>query len=404
MFVRRLSPAVGSRLVWGAYIFWLGQTLSSSDFGLALMIMAVSWVISSLVNPVSSGTDLNGDPPEWQAALAQVFLRWLMYCLALGTAFASDVLPDHLASPLVILLLGGLPLILAARQIGRTYMGVNQPGGANADLTYPILVFALSIGANNFGVSQPETLVSLHLLCLLLLFPIDWSRLPPLFAEPDISNAASRCPADRLSARLSFLQGNIDLLWWPFIFAEPILAVPYLLAKGLAALVRDAMGELEHALSVHTRHDRGRSKRETAIMASAARINLGFLFVGSSAMIAVLGLGALTSTALALQDPPFSSLLLWLVLGQGAPAIFGATHLFMTRSGLQTAQAGITLAMLVVTACLLSALKDGNPSTVAATLALCQLARGAICALVLGAYRGIWPGLTAVLQRQLKLT
>lgn len=137
----------------------------------------------------------------------------------------------------------------------------------------------------------------------------------------------------------------------------------------------------------------------TPFQAAAARVNLGYLMVsGAMAIFMIRG----TSYLATILAPEFREILIWLVIGQSAPVLFGATGLLMRivdRGTFYDVLGAITAAMFLAGIILLNGV-DG--AVVAQTFAASQLTLAAISAILL-TQCGIWPGLTALFHKQIKL-
>lgn len=394
-----------SRVFWCAYIFWMGQHLGASDLGLALMSLAAAWAISILINPLEMRrhSSLPEDLEEWHATLVRLFLRWLLYCSGLTALLVADLPAAHFSSPQYAIVIGGLPLALAIRSLGRRLRRQERRRPPNFDSAYPVLVLTLSLLTNHFGSFTVGASLFLHLLSLLTLILIDFWQLSEFEGKPPKTIKARQHRLMRAVEAGEFLLRYLDLLILPFILLEPKLAVPYLLAKALAEVVGWVLNVLERRVESQFHVGGLVGSRNPALRASAARINLGFLLVGSSAMIAVLGLAGLGATQVRAVDPIFLSVLFWLVMGQGAPALVGATRLFMSNGHALQARATFAGTTILAALCLVVSFHEHDPTVVAWLLGSCQLTYAAVCAIFLGINNGIWPGISAVLYARVKL-
>jgi hypothetical protein len=209
--------------------------------------------------------------------------------------------------------------------------------------------------------------------------------------------AAMRVKRSGLGPLFRFITRNIDLFIVPWLLAVDVLYI-YLAARLASVCVPLALCLLEKKVSpqlVALRTVRG----QLSLQAAAARVNLGYLMVsGAMALIVI-------TTALHLINPvgpKFGEILVWLVIGQSGPVIFGATGLLMRvveRGAFYEVLSGIT-SVLFVTGALLLGAKDGV--VVAQIFAAAQLTLAAICALLL-TQCGIWPGITALFHSRIRL-
>ena len=138
---------------------------------------------------------------------------------------------------------------------------------------------------------------------------------------------------------------------------------------------------------------------QTPFRAAAARVNLGYLMVSGAMALFLISCAPYLAKVL---EPEFREILIWLVIGQSAPVLFGATGLLMKivdRGTFYDVLGGITALMFLAGTVFLGA-RDGVD--VAQTFAVSQLTLAAVSALLL-TQCGIWPGLTALLHKQIKL-
>ena len=191
-----------------------------------------------------------------------------------------------------------------------------------------------------------------------------------------------------------------DLVIVPWILEERML-LAYLLARSASLLVPLVLVILGwKVLPQLVALSQG--AQQNLFQGAAARINLGYLMVCSAVGLMVLTVGPRLVGGLGSVDPAFGSLLLWLVVGQSAPILFGATGLLMQvvdRSAFYTVLSGVTAAMFWVAAAL-SIERQGVE--IAQILAAAQLTHAAICAGLL-TQCGVWPGLTALFHKEIRL-
>ncbi|QUJ76310.1 hypothetical protein KDD17_15650 [Sulfitobacter albidus] len=139
----------------------------------------------------------------------------------------------------------------------------------------------------------------------------------------------------------------------------------------------------------------------SAVQAIAARINLGYVLITGALGVLVLWLASQF-----LRGDQSVQVLHWLLLGQCAPLLFGATGLLMRAFGrdaiipLLRIGGALCLSVTIVSAHLLKGPADGL--LLAQATAAVQLTIAATCALLL-TQRGVWPGLTALAQPRIRL-
>ena len=116
----------------------------------------------------------------------------------------------------------------------------------------------------------------------------------------------------------------------------------------------------------------------------------------------VLGCAPFIAGALGGLNHAFDEIVIWLVVGQAAPVLFGATALLMhavDRGAFYVVLQGMTATMFIGGVIVLD---NTNAVVVAQTLAAAQLTQAALCALLL-TQCGVWPGLTALFHKEIKL-
>lgn len=144
-----------------------------------------------------------------------------------------------------------------------------------------------------------------------------------------------------------------------------------------------------------------------AFRAAAARFNLGIVLISGAIAVLLLWAGPPVLTALGVPLPGLAeNLLTWLLLGQSAPVLFGATTVIMRASG-RGSFVGLSRligAGLFGSSVLWAGLVVGmiEPLFMAQALVASQLAQAALCAILL-TQAGVWPGLTALLHPQIRL-
>ncbi len=145
------------------------------------------------------------------------------------------------------------------------------------------------------------------------------------------------------------------------------------------------------------------SRDSLRFVSLSARANLGFLLIG----------GAVALLLLVIMDP-FLHLfgisaadgrraMIWLIIAQSAPAIFGATNLFMSLTKLDGVRAWLLWAAMPLALILTFAAARDGLAALAATYAALQIGAAAICAVVVALNCGIWPGLTAMFHSRIRL-
>ena len=145
-----------------------------------------------------------------------------------------------------------------------------------------------------------------------------------------------------------------------------------------------------------------RSSQQLPFQAAAARVNLGYLMICGAVSLAVVEVTPHVAKVFGEADPALKSVLIWLIVGQSAPVFFGATGLLMRvveRGAFYALLRGITAGLFVVGSVIVERI---DAVIVAQTFAASQLTLAATCALLL-TQCGIWPGLTALFHKEIKL-
>lgn len=397
--------------VWLLYTWALARLLPVDALGTMLTILSLAGLLSGLLTAGWAQLVLRDGARLWASdqrgamttLMARAFTGLALrgFCLALGLGVLVGVVPIAtlpqdpitlclgIATPLLMALLGVLGSArraqgaLVAALSSQTLLRAALPLCATliyaqiADLTLAIALWIYAVGV---------------VLCL----PVAWPKTAP--AEPyRVDRTALR--ALSLSQAGWMLLSHLDVIILTLL-ASPTQAALYLVARrlaGLLALLFDALrSALAPALSVAYHRGEG-------FGGLAARTNLGFFLIGGGAAT---GLAVLGPLALPLFGPQFQAaggVLIWLTLGQSAPALFGATGMLMTMTDMERPRA--VLLWLAIPLSAAAQLYGASQSlhALAVTTALTQLAFGGVCAAVLAHRHGILPGLTALLHPRLRL-
>ncbi|MEP2919758.1 MAG: hypothetical protein ABJP06_03455 [Sulfitobacter sp.] len=201
-------------------------------------------------------------------------------------------------------------------------------------------------------------------------------------------------------AGLRFSSRFVDVLLAPFIL-ELAVFYAYLAARVVTLFMPLAL-ELVGRKAAPQLASLARMDGQTPFQAAAARINLGYLMICGGGGVVLLALAPFANIVFNGLDPAFNDILLWLVIGQSAPVLFGATGLLMhavDRAAFYDVLQGMTALLFVGSIVWLDVNKGGQ---VAQTFAAAQLTQAALCALLL-TQCGVWPGLTALFKKQIKL-
>lgn len=189
----------------------------------------------------------------------------------------------------------------------------------------------------------------------------------------------------------------VDVLVVPWVLEFEALYI-YFLARIASLCLPVILAVLGYKVEPVLRSLVG-TQEQTPFRAAAARVNLGYLMVSGAMALFLISSAPYLAKML---EPEFREILVWLVIGQSAPVLFGATSLLMRvveRGTFYDVLGGITAVMFLAGTVLLDA-RDGID--VAQTFAVSQLTLAAVSALLL-TQCGIWPGLTALFHKQIKL-
>ncbi len=191
-----------------------------------------------------------------------------------------------------------------------------------------------------------------------------------------------------------------DLFVVPWLLDSATLAI-YLLARLASLLIPFTLmllgwrAQRQLAPLVH-------AEGKIHFRAAAARVNLGYMMICGAMGVMIVVVAPHLYSMVSSSDQALRSILLWLVIGQTAPVFFGATGLLMRvvdRGTFDDLVRGVTAVFYLVCVVLLG---QTDAESLAQTLAAAQLAQAAICALLL-TQCGIWPGLTALFNKEIKL-
>lgn len=369
---------------WGLLWFALTQDLAPTFLTLVLGTIVFAECLSAvIVSPIKlQGRTSNQDD------LAKVLLSWVLTCVLLVPLFQFQFLPFYQGQPSLVLSLLALTLVLALLKFA-------AQGHALAQVLKSLRLLLAAAGlltVNWIGGTGVDLLLSSILLSHLVV-------LLGIFACTRKSTEKVREPVRNLP--FDTFGRYVDLLILPMVLGASD-ALPYLLGRCLTIAVTAGLSQLGSqampALIAGRQHG-----EKLEFIRMAARLNLGFLLVGGGIALAVITVGPYLTNAIGVTDSRFQSVLLWLVLGTSAPILFGATDTLFDATGKQNNILCLNVAAGGHLACAI--LFAPNPSAlfIAQCFACIQLAKSGLAAVILVRYAGVWPGLTAILLRQIKL-
>lgn len=203
-----------------------------------------------------------------------------------------------------------------------------------------------------------------------------------------------------VGAGFRFLTRFADVLLAPFVLPAPVLYT-YLAARMWTLIIPLALNLLGRKAAPQMIL-LAQGDAQTLFYAAAARVNLSYLIICGGVGISMLGVAPLAMDTFELLHPAFDEILLWLVIGQSAPILFGATGLLMhvvDRGAFYDVLQAMTALLFVGS---IVGLDVSKGAQVAQTFAAAQLTQAALCAMLL-TQSGVWPGLTALFQKQVKI-
>ena len=400
---------------WLAYTWVLAQLLPPDQLGIALYALALAGLLAGLLVAGWAGHILREgaralevfDQPRFRALLGQglwvVLWRGGLLALGLSALAALGALPRLTPAWPLAALVGATCLasallaclVSAARAQGHLARAMAAQGVLRAGLP-----LAATLGLAWYGGLTLPWVISLYLGSICLLLPwLAW-RLPRPKRQRSTEDERASLRALWGAQAGSLLLGHLDVVMLGWLLS-PIEAALYLVARRLAGLLALLFDALRSALAPRLAVAFTQPKVFAAL---AARVNLGFLLIGAGAggVLVLAGpfvlplFGAGFETAL----PAF----LWLVLGQAAPALFGATGMLMVMSNMEAERARLVWALMPAAALLLFWGAAGGVTRLALCAAAVQLVLAAASAALLTWRHGVLPGATALLHTRLRLT
>lgn len=173
----------------------------------------------------------------------------------------------------------------------------------------------------------------------------------------------------------------------------------YLLARALSVLVPCSLLLLEAKVSPQLAT---LVSDKPLFQAAAARVNLGYLIISGSLALLVLLLAPRVAGSAGIEGDSLQEILVWMLIGQVSPILFGATRMLMQVMDRRVFYDLLTLLTTALFMIGVALLPDRSAVFIAQSLAAAQLAQSAVCALLL-TQCGVWPGLTALLHKEIKL-
>lgn len=390
------TGAVWLGLGWVGLIWVLSSELSLSSIGLVIAALALAEVLKGIL---LSGWHISVNQQfDLKDAVGRVLARWVLVFLLLSSLLAVDGLPLFALSPLAVMCVAGLALTLTINDL----VDIGQRSDAPSLLRVSAGSFRtimLACTAAGFAELSPLSVDIVLLLALFLSLCVMCTKLPALPGSPALQQERTVPNAGRcLTAGAPFLLRNCDILCLPLLYT-PSIAAPYLLMR---VLVTPAFVVLDHFEALSAERLSGNMKAK-AYKEASARINLGMLLIGGAAGLFILAgvhFGAAQQSISLLIE---REVLFWLLIGLAARAVFGASYAFLETSGLRRSGlilSGIAALSFVLTLVVIS---SSSPVTLAMSYAISQIIFSGLAAALAITHLGVWPGLTAILLRQIKL-
>ncbi len=387
--VRLLSFPLGMLSV--GLLFFFG--LDSATFGVVTLCVVLSEILGrSVAVPVFSKHSLESDPSDiWQNAMGHVFLRWIIVTFAIGmtvTISPSNLFGHDPAMAFVLagaVLANGILYTIAAFRNQRSFAG---------SVCHWLVTLIVLAGGVFIGIHNAVVIFCLYLLMQCAVAGLCIANMPSLF---DTGRTLGVYPKLDVGVALR----NIDLLLVPLLL-DAVTCATYLFARSICLIGAVGLRFLDNA----TLENIGRiylMRNASEFCGSAARLNLGYLLIGGSGSLIAIGLSQTVSGNLVITQNGFDAVFFWLLLAQGGPMLFGATVGLMRVTGTSGTVVFLQFiaALSVCGSFYLGAIDSA--ADLAKYFALAQLAISMVAALILGLQHGVWPGVTAIMHKQIRL-
>lgn len=391
IFVSRTEPllAVGWVFLIAVLVNWLPPTSTS----LVLLTLAVAEGVGGMLLPRPDPLQVNLCETAG-SDLERIFLIWMFIVPCLIGAIHFDGLPVYSSNPQAALCLTALCLLVPLLKLCQRY-------GRLPGLLMPlrlILLAMLAIGLQRIGVEQAETFLLTGVLLMLSFLLLSFRPLLRTIQTGGDSTPSATALEDYAPLALR----QVDLLVLPFVL-PPSAAIPYLMARGFGACVTVALDQLiGRAYRSVANQIEGKANAAFPV-AEAARVNLGVLLVGGAIALALLSVLPYLPKVLGPASHRVEDVVGWLLLATLGPAFFGAAPAFMRLAGLQREMTVLFFLSTLAFAAMVIAQPNLTMLALAQMTAATQLSVAAVASGLLAWRTGVWPGLTAILFRQIKL-
>lgn len=367
---------------WIALFKVLPLSLSSADVSVVLCTFALAELFAAVF-----ATGITG-----QKMLERLFLNWIGLCGLLPGFLYFGLLPAFQNDPMAVICLLGMALTLGMIRFCLTASHPRALTRLLADSRLILVAFGLYFMKQNGAFSVELLLMGSTLILVSILaaaLRLQYAATPTARIKPKDQDVAQIC------AR------HADLMILPFIL-PPKLMLPYLVAKGVSLLLPVFINVFQKLAASPLRLAIA-GRQQALFVASAARINLGLMLIAGGLAVAVLSAAPVLSNTAVLDYGQFREILLWLLLAESAPAIFGATAMLMRTSGFGAVHIILNAIAAVVLIVVSVGFVTTDPVLIAKTYAGVHFSIAAISAVILIRQMGIWPGPTALMFRKIKL-
>ncbi|NUH66766.1 hypothetical protein HTT03_15900 [Sulfitobacter sp. S0837] len=336
---------------------------------------------------------------RWSEALGAILTRWVFLVAVLGGLATGGAMPLLEGRPVIALFLSGASLLLALRHFAAKFPGAIRWSSILCQFLPMFPAAGLVWSLDQIAETTPELLLAALLLLWLLWTIIQLQGLPSPFDE-------------RGKSRRNHLRETL-LSFGPALFVTMDVFIAYLVfssstaagylilrAGGFAAVTVMQVVQIAAQSRLQAANAHGQS---STFVANAARLNLGLLLIGGGTCVGVLVLFPVLSPLVVPSFETERAALLWLMFGAAAPALFGAGPMFLAITGHRREWALISLLCAFLMAGVAYGLRINTPAELAQIYAAVQLAAFGSAAAVIGQKRGVWPGLTALMFRRIRL-
>ncbi|MGC1497560.1 MAG: hypothetical protein WA790_17285 [Sulfitobacter sp.] len=399
------ESTVSSLTMAGSWVFVtivLYQYVDAATFSICLFSLFFSELLSDfLLAGVHRQKFGFTNVLSWEDTVGHIMMRWILLTSLLVLVSYADLLTFYCNHHFTILCVMGLCLTLALIKSAATRQR-NVRKWVLLIMQARLLVIACAIAvATKFGPVDSDLVMTLTVAILLCLLIVSFWRLSPSAKIESKPIQGSVLLGRSAVAGVPLLFKNADLLILPWIF-PPAQALFYLLVRGIAGAIGLILGSLTSILR-DPLYSAFEQENRSAFVAMAARANLGFLLIGGGACLVVLSAGPYLLDFVSINSSEMKKVLAWVVVAQAAPVFFGATSILLdvTRNQRDSVLiAGIGALAVWISTAVIDIISILDLAMVYAGVRV--VASGA-AATILGLRFGIWPGLTAILFRQIKL-